>query len=223
MTTPEPFAEQFSELLNPAMDRATAQLGYLDLICRVQKLRRMPKAATFETDTGPALKITIGHARRGTNEEARLAAKQATHVLQLDLSFNEPILFPTKALLSRPSLSIKAYSPNDIIAEKLRALIQQPIRNRNRRQDVYDIVWLLDAHKPDDISRANILESVISKADARDIVISVDSFDNPEIKRRAELDWNTMELEVGDLPPFEILFEQVRNFYRSLPWPPLGS
>ena len=215
---PEPFAGRLAETLDPALQRAAAQLGYVDLICRVQKLKKMPRAATFETDTGPALKITIGHARRGTNEEARLALKQATHALQVDLSFNEPVLHPTQAQMVRPAVTIRAYTPEDVIGEKLRALIQQPIRKRLRRQDIYDIAWLLDAHEPDALTKKRILESMIGKAEAREMVLTIDSFDNPEIKRRAGTDWDTMELEIGDLPPFEILFEQVRAFYRSLPW-----
>lgn len=119
----------------------------------------------------------------------------------------------------RPAVTIRAYTPTDVIGEKLRALIQQPIRNRQRRQDVYDIVWLLDAHDPDDLTKKDILESMVGKAEARDIELSIDSFDDPEIKRRAGLDWNTLQLEISDLPPFEPLFKRVHSFYRSLPWP----
>lgn len=216
--TPEPFTEQLSTTLDPALQRAAAQLGYLDIVCRVQKLKKMPRPATFENDIGAALKITIGHARRDTNEETRLAARQAPRALQVDLSFNEPMLHSTHAQLGRPAVTIRAYTPEDVIGEKLRALIQQPIRNRQRRQDVYDIAWLLEAHDPDALTRQRIFESMIGKAEARDLTLSVDSFDDPEIKRRAEMDWNTLQLEIGDLPPFESLFERVRAFYRSLPW-----
>jgi hypothetical protein len=215
---PEPFASDLVAELNPALVRAAAQLGYLDLICRVQTLKRLPKRATFETATGAALRITIAHARRGTNEEQRLNSGQATRVVQVDLSFNEPVMRAAEARLERPSVTIRAYTLEDVIAEKLRALLQQPVRNRLRRQDVYDIAWLLDLHEPDSEKRKRIFDAMIAKGEARDLPLAIDSFDNPEVKRRAAVDWGSLELEVGELPDFERLFEVVRAFYRSLPW-----
>ena len=42
--------------------------------------------------------------------------------------------------------------------------------------------------------------------------------DNPEIKQRAQADWDTLALEIGDLPPFDERFASMRNLYVSLPW-----
>lgn len=216
--TPEPFAAELAKKLDPAMQRASAQLGYLDLVCRVQKLKRLPRLETFETATASALRITIGHAQRGTNEERRLDEKQAPRALQVDLSFKDPVIHVTGAHLERPLVTIRAYTFEDIIGEKLRALLQQQIRNRQRRQDIYDIAWLLDAHDPDEEAKRRIFESLTGKAEARDVEISINSFDDPEVKRRAHAGWDTLELELSALPDFEELFARVRDFYRSLPW-----
>ena len=216
--SPEPFAREFEDKLNPALQRAATQLGYLDILCRVQKIKRQPRSNEFETATGAALQITIGHARRGTNEAQRLEIKQAQQIVRVDLSFKEPVIHPTGAHLGRPEVTIRAYSLEDVIGEKLRALLQQPSRNRQRRQDIYDIAWLIDAHSPDDEAKRRILESLVGKAEARDVPCMIDSFDDPEIKRRASLDWETLDLEVEKLPDFEELFERVRGLYRGLPW-----
>jgi hypothetical protein len=41
--------------------------------------------------------------------------------------------------------------------------------------------------------------------------------DDPEIKRRAAADWDTLILEVSDLPNFEERFVLMRDLYVSLP------
>jgi hypothetical protein len=217
-TNPEPFAGQLTEKLDPALLRAASHLGYLDLVCRVQMLKRLPKPGNFIEATGPALQVNIGYARRGTNEERRLSTKQASQILRVDLSFKEPITHSTQAHLERPDVTIQAYSPEDVIAEKMRALLQQPIRNRQRRQDVYDIGWLLDIHNPDDETKQLIFESLTSKAEARDLAFNVDSFDNPEVKRRASVGWKSLALEIDALPDFDKTFARIAAFYRSLPW-----
>jgi hypothetical protein len=53
----------------------------------------------------------------------------------------------------------------------------------------------------------------------RDIAVSPDSFDDPEMKLRSAKEWESMKLEVGGkLPGFEESFAMVRDFYKSLPW-----
>ncbi|UFE50046.1 hypothetical protein LOE37_23570 (plasmid) [Pseudosulfitobacter pseudonitzschiae] len=42
--------------------------------------------------------------------------------------------------------------------------------------------------------------------------------DDPEIKQRAQADWETLALEIGVLPPFEERFALMRDLYVSLPW-----
>lgn len=216
--SPEPFAEELIGKLDPAMQRAASQLGYVDLVCRVQTRKRRPHGATFEKATGPAIQITIGYGTRGTNAEKRLAEKQASNALRVDLSFKEPVIHVAEAHLERPNVTIRAYAPEDVIGEKLRALLQQPIRDRHRRQDIFDIAWLLDHHNPDEEAKKRIFQSLMGKSEARAVEISIDSFDDPEVKRRASAEWDTLDLEISDLPNFDTLFARVREFYRSLPW-----
>lgn len=42
--------------------------------------------------------------------------------------------------------------------------------------------------------------------------------DDPAIRARAEADWKTLALEIGNLPPFQERFALMRALYISLPW-----
>ena len=44
------------------------------------------------------------------------------------------------------------------------------------------------------------------------------SLECEEIKKRSAAEWDTMELEIGDLPDFEESYQRVANFYEQLPW-----
>ena len=92
------------------------------------------------------------------------------------------------------------------------------MRKRNRWQDVYDIAFLIDSHDFSGDDKATILATLIEKCCSRGIDAKHDSMDDPEIKQRAPADWNTLALEIGDLPPFDERFALMRNLYVSLPW-----
>ena len=79
--------------------------------------------------------------------------------MRVECSFNE-VINNIEVLEISPGRALNAYTLSDVIAEKFRALIQQPIRNRYRRQDVYDIYMLLQVHgEPDDNQKAVVLEA----------------------------------------------------------------
>jgi hypothetical protein len=39
-----------------------------------------------------------------------------------------------------------------------------------------------------------------------------------KVKELAKKEWHTMELELLELPDFEECYENIKNFYMSLPW-----
>ena len=41
---------------------------------------------------------------------------------------------------------------------------------------------------------------------------------SPEVRERAAREWNTMGLELGEVPPFDECYAAARAFYRELPW-----
>lgn len=216
---PEGFEQPLTEELNALLPKAAIQLGHLDLICRVQSVKKMPRAQNFADHDFPALRARIGSAVRGTPEERHLEGGQATRVLDIEISFRDQVYAEQTLQLSDAGVAILAFTIHELIAEKFRALLQQPIRNRYRRQDVYDIAYLIEAHPLDERDRAVIYETLIEKCASRDIRPDAKSLEDEEVVRRAQADWDTLALELANLPPFDERFALVAELYGSLPWP----
>jgi predicted nucleotidyltransferase component of viral defense system len=208
--------EKIRGLLDGAFPRAAARLGYADLIIKVHSIARQPKAI-FETASFPALKIKIAFARRGTPQEAALNRGIAPGKIEVDISFNEP-LRQIQVLGLTGGAELLAYDLVELMAEKYRAMLQQKERNRNRRQDVYDLDRLIDGREFTPEVLTQIVEVFVAKCQSRDIEPTIDSLDDPEVKGRSAADWQTMQLEIGSLPEFEGCYSRVSNFYRTLPW-----
>lgn len=206
--------------LNEILPRTAIKLGYPDLICRVQSVKKMPRAENFEDYEFPALRVRIGSAKRGTGEEARLADGKASRVLDVEISFRDQVYAFQELNLHGAGVAVRAFTIHELIAEKFRALLQQITRKhkRNRRQDVYDIAFLIGEHDFNGADRTAILTTLIEKCRSRGIDAKQESMDDPEIKQRAQADWETLALEIGVLPPFEERFALMRDLYVSLPW-----
>lgn len=220
-TTMEPsegVADQISKDLNEAFPRSAAKLGYPDLMCRVQSSKYLPRKETFPDATGPALKVKIGYARRGSAQEALYQQGKSPHVLEVDISFREPMHAVQIIRMGDSDIAIRAYSLNDLIAEKLRALLQQVDRNRYRRQDIYDLAILIQKFALLDDEKAILLDTLIMKCQARKVEPNIDSLRDDEVKRRAGLEWKTLAAEIDEVPDFNECFALVEDFYRSLPW-----
>lgn len=208
--------EKIRGLLDGAFPRAAARLGYADLIIKVHSIARQPKAI-FETARFPALKIKVAFARRGMPQETALTRGLAPGKIEVDISFNEP-LTQIQVLGLTGGAELLAYDLTELMAEKYRAMLQQKERNRNRRQDVYDLDRLIDGREFSTEDLAQILEVFVAKCLSRDIKPTTDALDDPEIRKRSGADWQTMELEIGTLPEFEGCYTRVLGFYRGLPW-----
>ncbi len=205
------------EALDPALLRAASECGHPQTVLQVQSVKEMPGNRFLEA-ISPALKIKIGYADRGTRQHEKLLEGKARSVIAMDISFNETIE-EIQILQISDENTVLAYSLIDMIAEKCRALLQQSSRDRYRKQDVYDLDILIRDPDLDDLALSKVLKMLVAKCKSRAINPGSDSMDNPEVRRRARADWNTIELETGNLPDFDECFERVRMFYRKLPWP----
>ena len=219
MAKPQGFEELLRDELDKALPKAAIQLGYLNLICRVQGVKKRPKPNLFEDADFPALEIKVASAQKGTSQERLLQEGKAARTLVMEVSFRDQVYAFQELHLTNANVGVQAFTLEELIAEKLRALLQQPLRDRNRRQDVFDIAYLLDGHQPDAAVRATILETLIDKCRTRGIEPNRLSIENPEVRERAEREWETLRLELSDLPSFDERFAKVADFYRSLPWP----
>ena len=211
-------ADTFRNLLNDALPHAAATLGYTDLVVRVQSIEGLPANHYPDVDF-PALKLKIAYAKRGSRQEKMLGEGTASNTISLDISFNEKIR-EVQLLETDQGEILKAYSLNDLIAEKYRAILQQSTRNRYRQQDVYDLDILIQNPDLNNETKAMILTTFIEKCESRKIKPKQNSIDDPEIKERSGSEWSTLELEIGKVPDFDACFERVATFYQQLPWPP---
>lgn len=211
-------ADELAAELDKAFPSICAELGYPDLLCAVQSIKTYPKGEAFPKNDGPSIKLKIGYAKQGSPQEKNFLLKKSSTVLEVDISFNEPIGDFQVVIFEGSEQEIHAYSLLSLIAEKFRALLQQEKRNRHRRQDVYDLHSLTSRFSLDDEERARLLDILVEKCTARGITPNRDSLSQKEIIRRAEADWDTLELEVENLPEFSTCFKAANSLYISLPW-----
>lgn len=208
--------EKVVEALNLNLAMMAEALDY-DLDCKVQTCEVRP--VNVENPTFPSIKMKIGYAYKGTKKHKRLMSNQCPTIISIDYNLNEPI--PNiDSLKLETGDELLVYSLTDLIAEKYRSLLQQVDRNRNRRQDVFDLCHVVGLfNNMDPMEKRKILESLMEKSKSRDIIPTVTSIDLPEVRERAEAEYHTLTDEVdGVLPDFDESFDTVIKFYKSLPW-----
>ena len=217
----EELPDALRSALNGTLPRAAAEIGYSAMVLKVQTVKIRPRKNSLAKDTFPALELTIGYANRGSKQEKSLNDGKSTLVVHVDISFNEPVSGLQIVKLDESlTTEIKAYSIYDLIAEKLRALLQQPEKRKNRRQDIYDISLLLEAFPFDPEEKKDILSSLIKKCSSRGIEPDQNSLSSNEVRERAAAEWETLAIEIGqeELPDFDSCFARVEEHYKSLPW-----
>lgn len=203
--------------LDQQLERFNDAFGY-DTLCRRQRAKLNPPRsdATF-----PTLTIGIGYAARSNARQLqRLLQLQSPHVVEIDYSYNEAVLDVEVLRLSNGQ-ELQAYSHLNVIAEKLRSLLQQPVRRRNRRQDVYDL-HLLVTHgvtPTNEIERKRLLQVLQQSCAERGINAERESILDAQVKAMARADYDSLADEVdGELPDFEDAYGMVCALYTSLPW-----
>ena len=193
------------------------RLGY-DTVCRLQGHELRPPQA--REPTFPTLKMKVGYASQSNHRAfARLRAGASADLVELDFSFNEAVLHVDQISLSDGGELI-VYSFLNVVAEKFRSLIQQPTRNRNRRQDVYDLHYVLTrCAKFTDDERRDLLLTLIQSCEEREVSATQSTLDAPAIRSMAEAEYATLADDIeGSLPNFDEAFAIVREFYLALPW-----
>lgn len=98
-------------------------------------------------------------------------------VVELEISLNDALCETIQKRLSATTQPVRVCSLEDIIAEKLRAILQQIIRHRNRPQDVYDIASRVREFGAS-IDTGKITIFLIQKSVIRDISPRKSSYNN---------------------------------------------
>lgn len=209
--------ETFIHELQNALAESVESMDY-GLDCRVQSYKQKPPKsdATF-----PTIEISVGYAyKHDRNAHRRLLNKNSSNIVEIDYSLNEPSR-GIEIFEVEEGKQIQIYSFTELVAEKFRAILQQVVRNRRRRQDVYDLNFLL-AHYPqagDTAIKAKILDSLIEKSNSRGLTVIKDSLSDSEVIRLSREEYDLLASEIEEpLPDFDRLYSVIRDYYESLPW-----
>lgn len=209
--------ETFIQELKSALVEAVESLDY-GLDCQVQSYKQKPPKsdATF-----PTIEISVGYAyKHDRNAHRRLLNKNSSNIVEIDYSLNEPSR-EVEIFEIEEGRHIKIYGFTELVAEKFRAILQQVVRNRRRRQDVYDLNFLL-AHYPqaqDVITKQKILDSLIEKAQSRGLAVAKESLSAPEVIKLSKAEYHLLVSEIeGPLPDFDTVYSVIQDYYESLPW-----
>ncbi len=209
-------AELLLAELQEGLVAAENRLPY-DTACRLQSHKVQPKG---ENKTHHSLALKIGYASRShAAQMTRLEAQSSPQVVEIDYSFNEAV-FDVEVLELEGGATIHSYTLSNVLAEKMRSLLQQPIRKRNRRQDVYDI-WLLLESGPElgTNELAKVHQILLASCKSKGIVPDLHSMDSDAVVSMARQGYDELAADVVDeLPTFNDAMGRVAALYRSLPW-----
>ena len=169
-----------------------------------------------DEDQGYELLIKFWGADHKKHQQPLLPSRWQT-AIKIDISFSEKLLTPVEfkpifhnySDKKEISQIVPVYALNEIISEKLRALIQ-----RNRPRDIYDIWNLLNHYQ--EIDYLVIKELLFQKAEDKNIkIIDVNDFVNAEKERKNNRAWQSSladHLPEHKLPDFEIVYQAVKEF-----------
>ncbi|WP_373047015.1 nucleotidyl transferase AbiEii/AbiGii toxin family protein [Vulgatibacter sp.] len=96
-----------------------------------------------------------------------------------------------KRSLLHADYRVRISTREDIVAEKLRALLQQVLRDRYRCQDVLDLAVMLRGGA--ELDTGKVAKFLLEKAAARDVPVSRTAFHGPELAARARVDYEALE------------------------------
>lgn len=151
--------------------------------------------------------------------DERLAAKKSfSNVVDVEISLNDVPCETNEKLLTPDAKPIRVCTLEDIIAEKLRALLQQIPRNRSRPQDVFDIASMVRKHS-ETLNLAKISSFLIRKSGARNIKATKNAFDEV-VKSKAQAPYETeIRHFTSEFIPFDEAWEDVTQLVAKLDIP----
>jgi predicted nucleotidyltransferase component of viral defense system len=141
--------------------------------------------------------------------------KNFAEVVELEISLNDALCETIQKQLSATTNPIRVCSLEDILAEKLRALLQQTIRKRNRPQDVYDIASRVRAFGAT-IDVGKVSAFLLRKSVIRDIFPRKSSY-NDEVRELARQNYDAeINVPTALFIPFEEAWEEMLRFVDRL-------
>jgi predicted nucleotidyltransferase component of viral defense system len=207
------------ESLRLLFDRALTGAGRaLNVVYRTQRFKLNPpgKQHTFGT-----FQARIGFALQ---DQPHLIAmirnnQPISPVIYLDISLNEVICAEQSIDISGTHL-LRTCTIEDILAEKLRALLQQPIRKRTRAQDLLDIVVCVREAPTHTIDSERVGQFLLRKAAARSVPVSATAFRDADLIARTRQDYDGLQATARrHFIPFDDALDALFRFVDTLPIP----
>ncbi|MGN6485367.1 MAG: nucleotidyl transferase AbiEii/AbiGii toxin family protein [Thermomicrobiales bacterium] len=201
------------QAMDAALEAGQRQHGVIAKVQRWNIYPRNPEQAAFS-----AVQASIGYALPDQATVIRRldAGLASAQVIPVDIAFDDPICATASRPLA-PGVSITVATAEDIAAEKLRALLQLPIRNQSRPQDVLDLAVLIRTATLDVDAVGRFL---LVKAGAREVPVSREAFADPSIRERASREYPRLADQTRRaFIPFDEAFAEVLAFVARLPIP----
>ncbi len=201
-------ANEIRQMLDDSL--AFAQRRF-NVKAKCQRVRRNPKRPDA---TRPTYDVGIGYQLPSDRYFHNFRDRQVPTVIPLEITMND-LVCGTEEWADVKKLRV--CSLEDILAEKLRSLLQQKARNRNRWQDVYDICIFA---RRAGFDQAEIADYLLQKSSIRDIQVRKSSFDE-EVRERAANGYDD-HVKTGaprDIIPFDDAWESVKDLVESLDIP----
>jgi len=162
----------------------------------------------------PSFEIKVGYSRKKTGDAPY------SDVVKLEISLNDVVC--EYQYFEEDGGRLRVSSFNDIIAEKLRALLQQVERNRYRPRDVFDI-WFFHTRAPHLFNYSNISTFLLDKSVGKlnTDLVKKRVFQSEEVKKRASQDYTSLKNTVSgvSLPPFDDAYREVLLLVKKLSIP----
>lgn len=162
--------------------------------------------------THPTFELKIAYQMRGDRYYENFDIHNSIPLtIVVEISFGDVMCETREVTLPSTRYTLAMCTLEDIIAEKLRALLQQIVRNRNRCQDVYDIAYYygkssvkLDYEK---IARFFIEKGAV-RIEEQNLHVAKSAF-NDEVREKARQGYESLQIPVADRIEFDKAWEDV--------------
>jgi hypothetical protein len=214
-------ADVESELarLQPLFSDACAQVG------EESRIRLSPIAFERRPPMGhdqgwDAVAVKLGYAYPGDRFYSQPSDPGNTSRLTMDISLSEGILegeerSPVRTGDNQPPpqrVRLKTYSLEAIVGEKLRAILQQPLRKRMRSRDLFDIITL----GVEELEFERIRHYFELACRARAVTPDPHDLWADDIERRLRDGWPALVVTVSNPMPFDQAWTQFQELVRRV-------
>lgn len=196
---------RFCHTLDAGLEAVAARHGLAGLAVQRRTL----------SDEIPALLAEVGY-----SAEAR-AENRYDDAIEMQVVLSEVVCETAEAEIE--GVPIHVPSLDDVLAEKLKALLQQVPRDTARSTDVFDL-WYFLAASERPVDRAKVADFLQRKSTPWPTILPLarSKFADPAVRAHAASAYDDIASDLGDglaLPPFEEAFGTVLRFVETLDLP----